>query len=126
MVVKVREYFEAGRPIPWARIYKVSDHVSFPHFRHVAAGVTCQTCHGEVQEMGVLTEMDPAAGDLKMGWCGFLSRRERGLPRLYGMSLLAAREMRARRAAVSAPRVAVPRVAVPRGDRMSAPGAVRS
>ncbi len=68
-VVKVREYFEAGRPIPWARIYKVSDHVSFPHFRHVAAGVTCQTCHGEVQEMGVLTEMDPAAGDLKMGWC---------------------------------------------------------
>lgn len=68
-VLKVREYYDSGTPIPWLRIYKVSDHVNFPHFRHVAAGVECQTCHGEVQEMGVLTEMDPAAGNLKMGWC---------------------------------------------------------
>lgn len=63
------EYHATGTPIPWRRIYKVSDHVHFPHMRHVAAGVACQTCHGEVQEMGVLEEMDPAAGDLKMGWC---------------------------------------------------------
>lgn len=68
-VLKVREYYDSGTPIPWRRIYKVSDHVNFPHFRHVAAGLECQTCHGEVQEMGVLAEMDPAAGNLKMGWC---------------------------------------------------------
>ena len=68
-VAKVRDYYDSGAPIPWMRIYKVADHVNFPHMRHVAAGLSCQTCHGEVQEMGVLTEMDPAAGDLKMGWC---------------------------------------------------------
>jgi len=68
-IAKVREYYESGTPIPWKRIYKVRDHVKFPHMRHIAAGVTCQTCHGEVQEMGVLGEMAPEAGDLRMGWC---------------------------------------------------------
>ncbi|MDE2763312.1 MAG: cytochrome c3 family protein [Gemmatimonadota bacterium] len=78
-IVRLREYFPddpalgeggaPGTPIPWKRIYKVRDHVKFPHMRHVAAGVTCQTCHGQVQEMGVLEEMAPEAGDLRMGWC---------------------------------------------------------
>lgn len=49
-IVKLREYHAADAPIPWRRIYKVSDHVVFPHFRHVAAGVACQTCHGQVQD----------------------------------------------------------------------------
>lgn len=68
-IATVREYHGTGTPIPWKRIYKVRDHVKFPHMRHVAAGVTCQTCHGQVQEMGVLEEMAPEAGDLRMGWC---------------------------------------------------------
>ena len=68
-IAKVRDFHARGEPIPWRRIYKVSDHVHFPHMRHVAAGVACQTCHGEVQEMGVLEETAPEAGDLKMGWC---------------------------------------------------------
>ena len=68
-IAKVREYYESGTPIPWKRIYKVRDHVKFPHMRHIAAGVTCQTCHGEVQVMGVLEEVAPEAGDLRMGWC---------------------------------------------------------
>ena len=68
-VAKIHEYYNAGTPIPWRRIYKVSDHVQFPHLRHVSAGVSCQTCHGEVQEMGVLEDVAPEARDLKMGWC---------------------------------------------------------
>ena len=68
-IAKVREYYASGTPIPWKRIYKVRDHVKFPHMRHIAAGVTCQTCHGQVQEMGVLEEMAPEAEDLRMGWC---------------------------------------------------------
>ena len=68
-VAKIHEYYNNGEPIPWKRIYKVSDHVMFPHLRHVAAGVTCQSCHGQVQQMGVLEEMAPEAQDLKMGWC---------------------------------------------------------
>jgi len=68
-VQKVMQHFTERRPIPWVRIYKVADHVHFPHMRHVAAGLQCQQCHGEVQEMGVLTEKDPAWGGDDMGWC---------------------------------------------------------
>lgn len=65
-IEKLRGYWERGEAIPWVRIYKVSEHVSFPHMRHVAAGVNCTECHGQVQEMGVITEV---AQPLGMGWC---------------------------------------------------------
>lgn len=65
-IAKVREYWTNQEPIPWVRIYKVADHVHFPHMRHVAAAVDCATCHGQVQEMGVLEEVNQP---LAMGWC---------------------------------------------------------
>ena len=40
-----------AKPIPWVRIHKVPEYVHFPHMRHVNAGVTCQTCHGQIQNM---------------------------------------------------------------------------
>ncbi|MCE2455298.1 MAG: cytochrome c3 family protein [Gemmatimonadetes bacterium] len=68
-VAKIGEYVRSGEPIPWVRIYKVSDHVRFPHMRHVNAGLTCQECHGEVQETGVIEEPSPVWGGDNMGWC---------------------------------------------------------
>ncbi len=68
-VAKIQGYFEGGQPIPWVRIYKISDHAHFPHMRHINAGLECQQCHGEVQETGVLTERDPVWGGDNMGWC---------------------------------------------------------
>ena len=68
-VAKIQEYVERGEPIPWVRIYKISDHAHFPHMRHLNAGLECQQCHGEVQTMGVLTEPDDAWGGANMGWC---------------------------------------------------------
>jgi hypothetical protein len=68
-VNKLREFWENGDPIPWVRIYKVADHVRFPHLRHVAkdAGdLQCQECHGVVEEMEVIGEVEQP---LKMGWC---------------------------------------------------------
>jgi hypothetical protein len=68
-VQKLRGYWDRGEPIPWVRIYKVPDHVKFPHLRHVAkdAGAfECQECHGQVQEIEVIEEV---AQPLKMGWC---------------------------------------------------------
>ena len=53
------------RPVPWVRIHKVPDYVNFPHMRHVSAGVTCQTCHGEVQKMNQVFQY----ASLNMGWC---------------------------------------------------------
>lgn len=68
-VSKIQGYMERGESIPWVRIYKISDHAHFPHMRHVNADISCQSCHGEVQEMGVLSERDPAWGGENMGWC---------------------------------------------------------
>ena len=71
-IAKLREYYNSGEPIPWTRIYKVADHVHFPHMRHVApdaGAMECQECHGEVQEVGVIEERDPIWGGDNMGWC---------------------------------------------------------
>jgi hypothetical protein len=53
------------KPIPWIRIHKLPEYVRFPHFRHVNAGVTCQTCHGPVPEMQRVYQY----ASLNMGWC---------------------------------------------------------
>jgi hypothetical protein len=73
---RVMEHFASREPIPWVRIYKVADHVHFPHMRHIAAGLTCQQCHGQVQEMTVLNGRDPAWGGDNMGWCVSCHRDE--------------------------------------------------
>jgi hypothetical protein len=54
-----------AKPIPWIRIHKVPEYVHFPHMRHVNAGVTCQSCHGEVQKMSQVYQF----ASLNMGWC---------------------------------------------------------
>ncbi len=65
-IAKVVGFWERGEPIPWNRIYKVADHVQFPHMRHISAGVDCTACHGPVQEMGVIQQVQQP---LTMGWC---------------------------------------------------------
>ena len=68
-VNKLRGFWQRGEAIPWVRIYKVADHVAFPHMRHVASDAgdfTCQECHGPVEEMAVIEEVE---FPLKMGWC---------------------------------------------------------
>lgn len=65
-VNKLRGYWDRQEAIPWVNIYKVSEHVHFPHMRHVAAGVDCTACHGEVKEIGVITQVNQP---LSMGWC---------------------------------------------------------
>lgn len=53
-------------PIQWDRIHNLPDHVYFNHSQHVAVGkVECQTCHGEIQEMEVVEQVN----SLGMGWC---------------------------------------------------------
>jgi hypothetical protein len=87
-VAKIGEFVEHGESIPWVRIYKISDHAHFPHMRHINAGLECQQCHGQVQEVGPeglqtrhgigrslfgadpgLAGNDPVWGGDTMGWC---------------------------------------------------------
>jgi len=55
-----------AKPIEWKRLHNLPDHVYFNHSQHVKAGkVACQTCHGEIQNMGEVKQF----ADLSMGWC---------------------------------------------------------
>src|SRR5215213_4950901 len=54
-----------AKPIPWVRIHKLPEYVHFPHTRHVNAGVTCQSCHGQIQKMDRVAQF----ASLNMGWC---------------------------------------------------------
>lgn len=74
-VNKLKDYYNRGEPIPWVRIYKVADHVHYPHARHVQAWekigaaskeVVCMECHGPVPEIEVIGEVNQP---LSMGWC---------------------------------------------------------
>jgi hypothetical protein len=64
-IQKLAKYSADKRPVPWVRIHKVPEYVHFPHVRHVNAGVTCQTCHGQVQKMAQVYQY----ASLNMGWC---------------------------------------------------------
>jgi cytochrome c2 len=55
-----------AKPVEWAKIHNLPDHVFFSHAQHVKAGkVQCQTCHGEIQKMDEVKQF----ADLSMGWC---------------------------------------------------------
>ena len=48
---QVRQYAARGEEIRWSRLYKLPDHVFFPHQSHVVAGkIECKTCHGAIGE----------------------------------------------------------------------------
>ena len=54
------------KPIEWVRIHNLPDLAYFNHAQHVnVAGLECQTCHGEVEEMEVAYQHSK----LTMGWC---------------------------------------------------------
>ena len=65
MLAPVRESWNNQTPLQWNRVYDLPDYVYFDHSIHVAKGVGCSTCHGDVSAMP-LTER---AVTLQMRWC---------------------------------------------------------
>jgi hypothetical protein len=61
----VRESYATGQPIPWVKVHRLPDYVYFNHQAHVAAGVGCVSCHGRVDQMMVVKQVEP----LTMAWC---------------------------------------------------------
>lgn len=65
-IKKIWNAVETGRPIEWIRIHNLPDFAYFNHLQHYKiAGIACQTCHGEIQEMKVVAQHS----NLTMGWC---------------------------------------------------------
>ncbi len=51
MLQPVRDSLAKDTPMVWRRIYDIPDYVFFDHGIHIAKGVGCAECHGEVNEM---------------------------------------------------------------------------
>lgn len=64
-IQKIAAAVAAGRPIEWVKVHRLPDHAFFSHQDHVAANVTCQSCHGPVETMVRVEQVAP----MTMGWC---------------------------------------------------------
>ncbi|MEI9430480.1 cytochrome c3 family protein [Mesorhizobium sp. Cs1299R1N3] len=65
MLAPVRASLASGRPLQWQRVNSVPDFVYFNHSIHIAKGVACETCHGDVDDMPLMRR----AQSLSMEWC---------------------------------------------------------
>jgi menaquinone reductase, multiheme cytochrome c subunit len=64
-LLKVRESDASGDPIHWIKVHDLPDYVYFNHSAHVTRGVSCVECHGRVDRMVQVTQVER----LSMGWC---------------------------------------------------------
>lgn len=62
---KLAAVYASSSPLGWKRVHSLPDHVYFDHRPHVNAGMVCQTCHGEVQTMDVVSQRM----SMRMGNC---------------------------------------------------------
>ena len=65
MLTPVVRSFRSGEPLRWNRIHDLPDFVYFNHSIHIAKGVGCVTCHGQVDRMPLTWRIAP----LEMQWC---------------------------------------------------------
>lgn len=61
----VRQSLATGIPLQWNRVHDLPDFVYFNHSIHVASGVGCSTCHGQVDQMPLTWKTQT----LYMKWC---------------------------------------------------------
>jgi hypothetical protein len=56
---------QTPKPIEWIKVHNLPDFVYFNHSTHMNAQVACQRCHGAVETMERVSQVEP----LSMGWC---------------------------------------------------------
>lgn len=61
----VFESWATGRPVQWVRVHDLPEHVFFDHSAHINKGVSCVECHGRVDKMEVVEQVEP----MSMAWC---------------------------------------------------------
>ena len=61
----VRESYRTDKPIVWNRVHNVPHYAYFNHSIHVAKGVGCQSCHGNIDQMNLTFQ----SKTLLMEWC---------------------------------------------------------
>lgn len=61
----VRASYRTGESLEWVRVHDLADFVYFNHAAHLAKGVGCASCHGDVTKMNLTYSV----ANLSMGWC---------------------------------------------------------
>lgn len=65
MLEPVRSSWRTGEPMRWNRVHDVPDFAFFDHSIHVAKGIGCVSCHGQVDQMPLTWKSQT----LFMQWC---------------------------------------------------------
>ncbi|MDX1583789.1 MAG: cytochrome c3 family protein, partial [Thermoanaerobaculia bacterium] len=65
MLEPVRESWRTNTPLIWNRVHRLADFVRFNHSIHVNNGIGCVSCHGRVDQMPLVQQVEP----LTMSWC---------------------------------------------------------
>lgn len=64
-IQKLKSQYEKGEPIEWVKVHDQPDFVFFNHRPHIAKGLACETCHGDVKNMSKIQQVE----SLNMGFC---------------------------------------------------------
>ena len=65
LLAPIRDSAATGKPMKWVRVHEMPDYAYFNHAVHVNANVGCTSCHGRVDQMEIVRQVEP----LSMGWC---------------------------------------------------------
>ncbi len=65
MLEPVRASFRDNKPLEWTKVHDLPDFSYFNHSIHVAKGMGCTTCHGQVDQMPLVWKTQ----SLQMEWC---------------------------------------------------------
>ena len=61
----VRASWASGDSVPWIKVHRLPDYVFFNHSSHTTAGVSCVSCHGRIDQMVEVKQVQTLA----MSWC---------------------------------------------------------
>lgn len=65
LLLPVSQSAAGGPALQWKRVSRLPDHVIFDHSIHLAKGVGCDTCHGRVDQMRLVSPVRT----YHMAWC---------------------------------------------------------
>jgi len=54
----IRDSLANQRPMRWVRVHDLADYSFFNHSMHIRAGVGCVSCHGRIDQMEVVTQVE--------------------------------------------------------------------
>jgi hypothetical protein len=61
----VRDSYTSDKPLQWVKVHVLAGYVYFDHSAHLSAGVGCSSCHGRVDQMPRVQQVEP----FSMSWC---------------------------------------------------------